>query len=302
MCEENQLDELRQVIALFFIVKGSLQIKHKGVTKMHAKYREEYLHLLKKFDRYAAETKVCLEFKYQSMDDVNLTQIREQFGLENIAGNGDEISKIMNLFHWLNQTIFHDGSQIYNGESNAIAIINSVKEGNSVNCRMVSIAMNEVFLAMGFHSKAVTCMPIGFDFKDCHVVNIVYSHTLDKWIFLDASLGVYFKDKNGALLSLEELREAVISNSEIYINEAVYEGKIVEQDDYLTYMTKNLFQFACYANYEYNFESKNGEKTLYYLNPVDYFPTSCKTMSQEWRGNMINEQYIDCAKEFWKKP
>lgn len=269
---------------------------------MHEKYHEEYLHLLRMFDKYEPEAKVNLSFNYQSMDDGNLKRLRELYNLVKVAGDGDELSKILNLFKWLNNNIVHDGSQIYNGESNAIAIINHVKEGNALNCRMVSIAMNEVFLATGFKSRVVTCMPIGFDFKDCHVVNIVYSSTLDKWIFVDASLGVYFKDKDGIFLSLEELRNAVIKDTEIFINEAYYEGKIVEKDYYLTYMTKNLFQFACYAKYEFNYESKNEEKTLYYLNPINYFPTRNKTMSREWMGNTIEELYIDCAKEFWKKP
>ena len=269
---------------------------------MHEKYYEEYLHLIRLFDKYESESKVSLSFSYQSKDSNNLAYIREQYDLEKVVGTGDELSRIFNLFKWLNRNVIHDGSQIYSGESNAIAIINCVKEGKSVNCRMVSIAMNEIFLAMGFKSRVVTCMPIGFDFKDCHVVNIVYSNTLDKWLFFDASLGVYFKDINGVLLSLEELREAVINNREIIINKAYYEGKLVEKDYYLSYMANNLFQFACYANYEFNYESSNVDKTLYYLNPLNYFPVNYKIMSREWNGNMINEQYNDCAKEFWKRP
>lgn len=269
---------------------------------MHEKYYEEYLHLLRVFDKFETESKIRLNFNYQSMDNRNLTLIKEMFDLERIAGSGDEVSKLLNLFKWLNSNIVHDGSQIYTGESNAIAIINYVKQGKSINCRMVSIALNDIFLAMGFKSRVVTCMPIGFDFKDCHVVNIVYSNTLDKWLFFDASLGVYFKDANGVLISLEELRGAIIDNREMLINEAYYEGKLVEKDYYLKYMAKNLFRFACYSNSEFNYESNGQSKTLYYLNPLNYFPVSSKTKSQEWEGCTINEQYIDCSKEFWKKP
>lgn len=46
-------------------------------------------------------------------------------------------------------------------------------------------------LAMGFKSRFVTCMPKKHDDYDCHVINAVWSETLDKWIWMDPSVNAW---------------------------------------------------------------------------------------------------------------
>ena len=53
---------------------------------------------------------------------------------------------------------------------------------------------------MGFKSRYVACLPKNY-INDCHVINVVYSNTLDKWLWVDPSWNAYVMDSKGNLLS-----------------------------------------------------------------------------------------------------
>ena len=69
------------------------------------------------------------------------------------------------------------------------------------------MVLNEMYLAMGFKSRYVTCMPSDPNDNDCHVINIVYSETLNKWLWVDPSFGIYVTDENNNMLGIAETRE-----------------------------------------------------------------------------------------------
>jgi hypothetical protein len=54
-----------------------------------------------------------------------------------------------------------------------------------VNCRHLTIALNEMYLSMGILSRYVTCLPKDENDQDCHVINSVYSTQLQKWLWID---------------------------------------------------------------------------------------------------------------------
>jgi hypothetical protein len=66
---------------------------------------------------------------------------------------------------------------------NAMSMIAVCKRDNrGLNCRGLATVLNECYLAMGFKSRFVTCLPkdsLNID-PDCHVINAVYSNTLKK--------------------------------------------------------------------------------------------------------------------------
>ena len=41
---------------------------------------------------------------------MNLRMVREYFKLDSVAGQGDELSKIINLLHFVHDNIRHDGN------------------------------------------------------------------------------------------------------------------------------------------------------------------------------------------------
>jgi hypothetical protein len=64
--------------------------------------------------------------------------------------------------------------------------VNKLKT-QGIGYRILATVLNDVYLAMGFKSRHITCMSADSDDEDCHVVNIVYSNMLNKWLYVDAT-------------------------------------------------------------------------------------------------------------------
>lgn len=216
----------------------------------------------------SAPTDSLPRFRYADPNDRDLVRVREYFNLDSIAGSGDELSKIRNLMHWVHNAVRHDGGS-YNPDSrNAIDLIEVCrKENRGINCRMMAQVLNECYLAMGFKSRFVTCMPRKM-VNDCHVINVVYSTTLDKWVWVDPTFDAYVVDENGVMLSIQEVRERMRDGRPYFLNEdANWNNESPQtQKHYLdTYMAKNLYYLVCSDRSEFDTETWREGKQLYYI-------------------------------------
>lgn len=203
-------------------------------------------------------------FRYAEPNDRNLVELRTRYNLDSIAGAGDELSKIFNLMRWVHDTVPHDGSarnpEICTAEN---IIETSRREGHGYNCRMLAQALNECYLAMGFRSRFITCLPRVY-IDDCHVVNAVYSATLDKWIYVDPSFEAYVTDEQGTPLSPAEIREGLRSGRTLLLNKEANQNHRTNDDGSSTvdkkwyldnYMSKNLYLISCPDRSMYSTES-----------------------------------------------
>lgn len=286
--------------------------KNKDFQNLLAQMREEsdYKYILQKsgaYDRNEAKP-VCHtkslsgatpQFTYMNPNDSNLVRIREYFNLDSIAGNGNEISKIKNLLFWVHNVVRHDGSSNNPTEKNAIAMVELCKKENrGVNCRMMAQILNECYLALGFKSRYVTCMPKTY-INDCHVINAVYSNTLDKWIWMDPTFNAYVTDENGNLLGLAEVRERLRNDQPLVLNEdANWNNQNKQTKEYYldTYMAKNLYYVICPLRSEYNAETDmEGKKAPVYISLIPTgFDSQEKYRSPDYDTN--NDLY------FWQSP
>lgn len=225
--------------------------------------------LLKEASSYCNETKLP-PFSYMSPNDSNLVRLRQQCNLDSVAGGGDELSKIKNLLTYIHNTIRHDGaSMLPFKEKNALAIMKICKQENQgANCRMLATVLNECYLAMGFKSRMVTCLPKIY-IEDCHVINTVYSVTLNKWLWVDPTDNAYVMDENGVMLGIAEVRHRLRSDQPLVLNEDAnfnnIEKKVKEQ--YLDYyMAKNLYYIECPVEGMYDTETvREGKKRPAYI-------------------------------------
>lgn len=237
------------------------------ILRSNAKFKElvegmratsDFSYILKQAKGYVWAAKDTLpRFTYMNPNDSNLVRIRKYFNLDSVAGSGDEISKIKNLLHWVHTVIRHDGSSNCPTEKNSIAMIELCRrENRGVNCRMMAQILNECYLAMGFKSRFVTCMPKVY-VGDCHVINMVYSNTLNKWLWMDPTFNAYVSDEKGNLLGIAEVRDRLIKGDSIVLNnDANWNGEKQTQQEYLDYyMTKNLYYVGCRLRSEYNCET-----------------------------------------------
>lgn len=276
-----------------------------------SKFPKDYLSILKKAKNYnTGEKRDIPKFTYQKPDNPNLMELRKGFKLDSIAGTGNEISKILNLMHWIHQLIPHDGQHENPVVKNAMSMITVCKKDNrGLNCRGLGTVLNECYLSMGFKSRFITCMPKDTIFDDCHVINVVYSNDLGKWIWLDPTHDAFVMNETGELLSVEEVRDRVISGKPLILNPtANWNNKVsTTKKEYLyNYMAKNLYRIECPLNSEYNVETRvNGMKYEYVeLLPLDGYRQTpiIRTVMNKTNNTKFINYTTNNPKVFWAKP
>jgi hypothetical protein len=198
-------------------------------------------------------------FVYQPRESMNLRNVRQYFKLDSVAGHGDELSQIINLLHFAHDNIRHDGSNRAFAEMDAIDLYNYVKAtGKGVNCRQLAISLCEMYLAMGFPARYVTCMPADPNDFECHVINTVWSSQLDKWLYIDPTMDAWVTDEHGTMLSIDEVRSRLIDDRPLVLCETANWNHETPQtkENYLDdYMSKNLYYFVCKKVSRFNPES-----------------------------------------------
>lgn len=275
-------------------------IRNEKRFKALLKQIEQYdnLSVLKSAAPYSHEDTDSLpRFSYQSAEDMRLKNVKEFFSLHEVAGEGDEISKILNLLRFVHDSIRHDGGNYALCEFDAIDIYNYHKStGKGVNCRHLAITLNEMYLSLGIPSRYVTCMPKDPNDQDCHVINVVWSSQLKKWIWVDPTFYAYVTDENGTLLGIAEVRERLIDGRTLVLNEDAnwnHESQQTKEHYLENYMAKNLYYIECVTENRFNPESRYRDTGSSYVKLV---PSDEKEESSE---RMV---FTHDADYFWQAP
>jgi hypothetical protein len=256
------------------------------------------LSVLKKSAPYAQDAiKGDKPFSYESKDSKCLSVVREYFKLDSVAGQGDELSKIINLLHFAHDNIRHDGSNRAFAEMDAIDLYNYYKTtGKGVNCRQLAISLCEMYLSIGIPARYVTCMPADSLDYECHVINTVWSDQLQKWLYIDPTMDAWVTDENGTMLSIAEVRERLISDQPLVLCETAnwnHESQQTKEYYLDYYMAKNLYYFVCKKYSRFNPESDyrpNPAEEDIRLIPVGF-------VNNNWKCDTTNDPNV-----FWAKP
>jgi hypothetical protein len=240
----------------------------------------DYLSILKRAGKYnLSDNRSVPAFSYQASDNPNLVALRKGFNLDSIAGQGSDVLQILNLMHWIHDLVPHDGMNGNPEVKNALSMLEVCKKDKrGLNCRGLALVLNECYLSMGIKSRVVTCLPkdsLKID-QDCHVINSVYSESLKKWLWIDPTFDAYVMNEKGEMLSIEEVRERLISDKTLILNpDANWNNQSTQtKENYLeNYMAKNLYILQRTASSEYNMETNSEGKTYNYIEllPLDYF-------------------------------
>ena len=284
-------------------------LNEKDTAYTQIKYEPSYLDILKKANKYDfSDERYVPEFTYQPETDENLVILRQTLNLDSIAGQGNEISKIINLMYWVHGVVRHDGSSYNPDSKNAVDLINICKiENRGINCRMMATILNECYLAMGIKSRFVTCMPRETDFDDCHVINMVYSNDLQKWVWMDPTFCAYVMDEKGILLGLSEVRERLITGKTLILNPDANWNRQSSQtkENYLEYyMAKNLYRMQCLLHSEYNAETYQEEFERAYIEllPLDGIEQEPQKAENKNDSRTVISYKTNNPDLFWAKP
>lgn len=223
----------------------------KTFQRLHEAMRatSDYLYILQTAAGYTAGATDSLpRFRYAAPNDRNLVRVRAYFRLDSVAGSGDELSKIQRMLTHIHNTIRHDGQHGNPEPMNALSMSDSCRDGSrGLNCRGLATVLAECYLAMGIPARIVTCLPKNYN-GDCHVINAVYSATLDKWLWIDPTYNAWVTDENGYLLSIAEVRARLRDKRELHLNnEANRNNRSKTLKEYYldSYMAKNLYYMTC---------------------------------------------------------
>ena len=256
------------------------------------------LSVLKKSAPYAKDAaRQDILFRYQPKESKNLRMVRDYFKLDSVAGQGDELSKIINLLHFAHDNIRHDGSNQAFAELDAIDLYNYYKTtGKGVNCRQLAISLCEMYLSMGIPARYVTCMPADSLDYECHVINTVWSEQLQKWLYIDPTMDAWVTDENGTMLSIAEVRQRLINDQPLVLCETAnwnHESQQTKEYYLETYMAKNLYYFVCKKLNRFNPESlyrNNDPADDVRLIPVGF-------VNNNWKCDTTTDPEV-----FWAKP
>lgn len=273
----------------------------------------DYMYILQHAGAYnTAEKRPLPKFIYQPASAPALVALRKKFNLDSVAGPGTDASKIINILHWVHNTVNHDG-QHESGITgmNADEIINAATTRKvGVSCGELASVLQDCYLAMGWKVRKVYCFPkdsLKTDF-DSHVINVVYLADKDKWVWMDPTNNAYVTDADGNLLSIREVREALVQNKPLAINADANWNKrmAVKKEDYLyRYMAKNLYMLysPLKAEYDYQTPGKNAEVTYVNLLPLDYFAQSpdVSTSVKKATGTKVIWYRTNNPDKFWNE-
>ena len=205
------------------------------------------LDILKLSARYVRGGRRDTLFSYAPPSDSLRRRTRAYFNLDSIAGTGDDISRIKNILYWLHNNVRHDGSSSWpDCRFNAVDLYEVCKrENRALNCRFMAIMLSEMLLAEGIPARYLTCQSRDYETdSDCHVINVAWSKSLGKWIWVDPTFAAYVADENGLLLHPGEVRERLRAGLPLVLNEDANWNNEKRQtvEDYLeSYMAKNLY-------------------------------------------------------------
>ncbi|MHC1695616.1 MAG: hypothetical protein AB9835_10185 [Eubacteriales bacterium] len=205
-----------------------------------------------------------------------LYELKSRYPIEIIAGNGDELSKSINLLNWVSANIYHKGDYAGGIPQNSIDLLNYAykkSNANGVNCVCLAKILTECLLAIGLHAMQIFIMPCSPYDGDNHVVTHVYIKKLNKWIMLDPTLNAYFTNERGEYLSLLELRnhlanqEPVLFNKEAKYNDDKWTDDSTKEN--IEYFAKNLFYFVMSEKSTFN-TNKNPASRNIILSPQGF--------------------------------
>lgn len=270
---------------------------------------DRFIKILKKSAYDEKQLQHFPDFTYQSADNPYLTDLRKNYNLDSIAGQASDINRVLNLLEWMHQAVPHE-DEVNHQILNAQYIIRTYKEkAIAQGCYPLAIAMNEILLSMGFHSRIVICFPSDLNMPNGgHVINTVYIPSFKKWIWIDPQYNAYLKNKKGDFLSIEEVREYIIRKKPIVLNkDADYHGDPIDLTYYMDeFMVEHLYRFVSPVHSEYNSETRDSGKILNY---VELIPSNAKEIpskgsfeSHENGDIKVETYHTNNPKAFWKLP
>lgn len=258
--------------------------------------KETKLEILKQSAPYKRTGQTMPAFTYASPNDSLLTRTRDFFHLDEVAGTGDDLSRIKRLLYWMHDLVRHDGSSSWpKCRYNCVDLYQLCQtEKRGLNCRFMAEMLCEALLAENIPARYITCQSREYDTdNDCHVITIAWSRQLNKWVWVDPTFCAYVTDENGLWLHPGEVRERLQAGKKLILNEDAnwnHESKQTVEGYLEEYMAKNLYIIS--SNLHSRSEAESPDRTQK-SESITLVPEGFK---YKWGQTTSDDEY------FWQAP
>jgi hypothetical protein len=269
--------------------------KYASSNKVRPK-NEAKIDILKEYAEYGdIKSDVKFEFKFDERE--NVLDIIKNYNLDELVKDKSDVETAITLMHWFCKRYRHGNPPGgLAGKRTPQAIMEFAdKNKNRTNCRGLSLALVQLIRAYNIKAFHITCSPYENPFNDCHVVVCVYCESLGKYIMLDPSANLYLKNKAGEIIGVEEFRDILIADGELFVNAENTnwgnEGSMENLDGYRDYMAKNLIRIERYNLNGYGIDG-NGQVILI---PEKYMQNEAKNFDETEQ-----KDFITSREYFWE--
>ncbi len=252
---------------------------------------EDDLNILLAHQQYSEIAGDPFRFTYDYSDE-RLNQLRHQYQLDDIAGNGTQFIQLLRLTFWLSKRLAF--GHVHTVENvHALAIL-SEEYNNYANCYIAATVLLEIFLSLGYVARMVRCLPIDLRYDECHCVTIAYINELKKFVAFDPAMGGCYIDNNGYPLNIADIRRYLISNEKFYIR-SIFN---IDQDNIRKYLVKNMIRFQVHEKAMYGREISSENDVFIHLNPMNI---PIKTKDYINGNKHVKHIFINNDASFWCK-
>jgi hypothetical protein len=274
-------------------------------------YKRKFLRQLRIHANYSTTNSDVdneIQFVYSDVDNENLIKLRKDYDLEAVAGKGLELSRIINLMKWTHNLAYRTPNPAMPDEMTSLRLLEEIKtQGKKISCWMFATILNDVYLSMGFKSRIVHLKSPKEPPGESHIVNAVYSATFQKWLFMDADFGAYFRDEDDTILSIPEIRQRLIDSQPLIVNseagprtaKLAAVARYLGEKTYKMYISKNIFRYNCPMYAEFGYEAKKSGRVYIELIPEGYGKVGFENPHTTERRTILFTQNREL---FWKKP
>lgn len=246
-------------------------------------------------------------FSYAESTDPLLTDLRDAFDLEAIAGSGPDLERWERLMVWVHRLTTHAPNPKQPDRMDGLFLAQSALNGQQrFNCWMYATVLNDVLLSLGYPSRIVHLYPIQEKPGESHFITLAFSRERSKWVQLDPDMCTIVTDESGTPLDPGEIRDSIASGKPLRVSNTIHMayagwlGKRLLKRLYLWYLTKNLFRFESPIQSAPGYETALSGRDYLQLIPDGYHDEWLREPCVTARGNTIT--YTRDRARFWQAP
>lgn len=245
---------------------------------------EEYFDKSRRIDRLKllSEEYLCIN---NTLIDFRYEPVRIFYPFTEAWMHGsDELILVSEGLKWFTKHIIHTPKDLLHFYGTAADIYyEALAVDQKMNCKNMALVLNAIYLSLGIRSRYIECIQLENRIDNCHFVVETYITKWQKWILVDSSYGLMFKDENGCYLSLRELRWRLATEQDV---DLVMLFRPINKKLYFYNLVRKLYRFvraciSCDAYYEG-------------MSQVELRPLKKETYGEK------NIMVTDCPELFWK--